>query len=254
MPPLLLAAALFAAPPPAGDAPAAGAGVAELSEGEKLSYALGVNVARGLLRDGLDPDAELFLAGLRDALTDRPLRLREEELAAALDAAAARVREAAAARAREAAEEASAAFLADFAAADGAGPLDGGGFVKKVTTGDGPTPAAGGRVRLHYSATVAGAADPFFTTRGGPPAAADVAAMLPGLRAVLPTMPAGSRWELALPAARAYGAAGGPGVPPHTALRLDVELLDVLPAAGPAPAGNDVPAGTGDPAGGADAP
>ena len=202
-----------------------------MNEGEKLSYALGVNVARGLLRDGLDPDAELFLAGLRDTLTDRPLRLGEEELAAALDAAAAKVRDAAAARQKAAVEAASAAFLEEFAAGGGVTAADGGVLIQKGTTGDGVTPAADSRVRLHYAATFAGADAPFFTTRGGPAPVAAVAAMLPGLRAVLPTMPAGSRWELALPASAAYGAAGGPGVPPHAALRLDVELLDVLPPA-----------------------
>ena len=230
MPPLLLAAALLQTAPPADAAPAAPP-AAPLGEGEKLSYALGVNVARGLLRDGLDPDAELFLAGLRDTLTDRPLRLDEDELAAALDAAAAKVRDAAANRRRAEAEAASAAFLENFAAGGGVTEADGGVLVRKTTTGEGPAPTAESRVRLHYAATVAGADAPFFTTRGGPAPVAAVAAMLPGLRAVLPTMPAGSRWELALPASAAYGERGGGGVPPHSALRLDVELLEVLPPA-----------------------
>ena len=236
MPSLLLAAALLQTAPPADPPPPpAGRGPEhqeELSEGETLSYALGVNVARGLLRDGLDPDAELFLAGLRDTLTDRPLRLGEEELAAALDAAAAKVRDAAAARQKAAVEAASAAFLEEFAAGGGVTAADGGVLIQKMERrARGSRPTADSRVRLHYAATFAGADAPFFTTRGGPAPVAAVAAMLPGLRAVLPTMPAGSRWELALPASAAYGAAGGPGVPPHAALRLDVELLDVLPPA-----------------------
>ena len=245
MPALLLAALAVAPAPPAGDAvaapaaDAAKAGAAALSEGEKLSYALGVNVGRGLLRDGLDPDPALFLAGLRDALTGAPSRLTDGELAAALDAAAARVREAARGRRgdRRAAAERSAKFLSRFAGGENVNAAGDGILVRRPTTGSGAKPAATDRVRLHYAATVGGEAEPFFTTRGGDPAEAPVAALLPGLRVLLPTMPVGSRWEIALPADAAYGEAGGPGVPPAAALLLDVELLAVLPpAADPAPA------------------
>ena len=236
VPALLLAAACFTPPadPAAGIGADAGAEKADLTEGQALSYALGVNVARGLLRDGLDPDAELFLAGLRDTLTDRPLRLGEDELAAALDAAAAKVRDAAAEREAARVAGASEVLLNDFAADDGVRTLPGGVLVKEVSAGSGAKPGAGDRVRLHYAVTVAGADVPFFSTRGGDPAVAAVADMLPGLRSALPTMPAGSRWRLAVPASAGYGEAGGPGVPPGAALLLDVELLGVLPPAGPA--------------------
>ena len=239
MPALLLAALALALPaaPPAEPAPAT-ATPAEMTDGQKLSYALGVNVARGLLRDGLDPDPALFLAGLRDTLTGAPPRMTDAELAAALDAAAAKVRAAAAESriaAGKAAAEASAEFLREFAAEDGARKLAGGVLARPIAAGDGPKPTPADRVRLHYAATVAGAGEPFFTTRGGDPAAVPVAALLPGLRTALPEMPVGSRWRVAVPADLAYGETGGPGVPPNAALLVEVELLGVLPPAATRP-------------------
>ena len=274
---LLLAAALPADPPPAAppaaggdgaqqEAPAGPAGLPEgLTEPQRLSYALGVNVGRSLLADGLDPDPGLFLQGLRDALTDAPVRLTEEELSALLGDAADRVRAAATqARADAAAERAAAsrAALDAFLKEPGVTPRATGEAVRFEVTGTGPRPGPEGRVRLHYTARVAGEDRPLFSTRGpdgaeeengegaAAPAEAPLAALLPGLRAVLPGVPAGSTVVIGLPADRAYGAAGGPGVPPGAALLVRVELLAVLPPAeDPAaeePTGPATPATPGD--------
>ena len=110
MPALLLAAlALPAAPPrdaptpaaPAAEPPAAAVLPDGLNERQRLSYALGVNLGRSLLADGLDPEPTLLIAGLSDTLADRPQRMTDEEVAALLAAAAEKVREAAATARRQ---------------------------------------------------------------------------------------------------------------------------------------------------------
>ncbi|NNJ26410.1 FKBP-type peptidyl-prolyl cis-trans isomerase N-terminal domain-containing protein [Alienimonas chondri] len=235
----LLAVLALSAPAPQDDRAAAGANepspvpVSKLSEPQKLSYALGVNIGRSLLADGLDPDPELFLDGLRDALTERPVQLSDEELSQLLADAAARVRKAVAKK-RSAA---SLAALDRFAEGDATTTRSTGELVRFETTGTGPKPSPKGRVRLHYAAGIAGEGTPFFTTRRTTsegeaveePIEVAVEELLPGLRTVLPEVPVGSTVTIGLPPDRAYGPAGGPAVPPNTALLVRVELLAVLP-------------------------
>ena len=244
---------------------------AAAADPNKLSYALGVNVGRSLLADGLDPDPERFLAGLRDALTGGELALSEEELAAQLAAAAERVRDAQqqVRDARRAADRRRAAAsreaLAAFARQRNVTARSTGEAVRTDAAGTGPKPPAKGRVRLHYTARLAGEEDAFFTTRGstdgsgpdsGTPIEIAVEELLPGLRTVLPGVPAGSTVTIGLPPDRAYGPGGGPRVPPDAALLVTVELLDVLPAPAtaadrlapptdpPTPAASTAPEGT----------
>ena len=236
-----------------GDPPAPDSVGEPATDPNRLSYALGVNVGRSLLADGLDPDPERFLAGLRDALTGGELKLSEEELAAQLAAAAERVRDAQrqARDARAAADRERAAesrqALAAFAQEENVTARSTGEAVRFETTGAGAKPPAKGRVRLHYTARLAGEEDPFFTTHAltdgatggstdgseldsGTPIEIAVEELLPGLRTVLPSVPAGSTVTIGLPPDRAYGPGGGPRVPPDAALLVTVELLDVLPA------------------------
>ncbi|QDT14305.1 FKBP-type peptidyl-prolyl cis-trans isomerase N-terminal domain-containing protein [Alienimonas californiensis] len=263
---VLLAVCLLSAPAPqGGGAPqAGGAGnaaapdappqsIERLPEPQQLSYALGVNIGRSLLADGLDPDPQLFLDGLRDSLTDQPTRLSDERIAALLSAAAEKVRRAEAAAAQKRAA-ASRAALEAFLKKDGVEQRSTGEGVQFEKTGDGPKPEPDSVLLLHYESAIAGDAEPFFTTRQPQdfgrkakevrPATIALKELLPGLRAVLLDVPAGSKVTIGLPPDRAYGPAGGPGVPPNAALIVTVELLEVLPAQ--AEAGEDNEAGSGD--------
>ena len=188
-----------------------------LNERERLSYALGVNLGRSLLADGLDPEPTLLIAGLSDTLADRPQRMTDEEVAALLAAAAEKVREAAAI-ARQKDDERRAAVsrheFEKFVQGEGAARFAPGVWAKVTEPGDGPKPAADGRVTLHYTASVAGEPErPIFTTAGRDPVTVPVASLLPGLKAVLPTLPVGTAATLALAPAAAYGPAGGPRRP-----------------------------------------
>ncbi|MEM9701122.1 MAG: FKBP-type peptidyl-prolyl cis-trans isomerase N-terminal domain-containing protein [Planctomycetota bacterium] len=241
---LVALAAMAPSDPPADAPPQAEPAERQLTEPQKLSYALGVNVGRSLLADGLDPDPAFFLDGLRDALTKRPIRLSDEELAALLESAAERVRT----KTKQAAEEAlkkratdSRAALARFVKGENVTVRSTGEAVLFETKGEGTKPSADARVRLHYAAWVAGEPTPFFTTRtvdeAGRPQDRSVEVglenLMPGLRAVLRDVPIGSVVTVGLPPDRAYGPAGGPGVPPNAALLVKIELLAELPPADP---------------------
>jgi FKBP-type peptidyl-prolyl cis-trans isomerase FklB len=59
---------------------------------------------------------------------------------------------------------------------------------------------------------------------------AKTGSFFPGLNDALPLMTEGSRWQLYIPAAMAYGDKGTPLIPPHSALVIEVELVKVKPA------------------------
>jgi FKBP-type peptidyl-prolyl cis-trans isomerase FklB len=51
---------------------------------------------------------------------------------------------------------------------------------------------------------------------------------MPGWREALQLMPAGSRWEIVVPASLAYGERGaGRVIGPNQALKFDLEVLEV---------------------------
>jgi peptidylprolyl isomerase len=52
-------------------------------------------------------------------------------------------------------------------------------------------------------------------------------APIPGLKAVLPMMPMGSRWELFLPAEQAYGNTPRSPIGPGQAVVFDVKVVEV---------------------------
>lgn len=67
------------------------------------------------------------------------------------------------------------------------------------------------------------------TYKTGKPFAATVMSFFPGLNEALPMMPQGSKWQLYVPAALAYGEKGNGLIPANTALVLEVELMEVKP-------------------------
>jgi FKBP-type peptidyl-prolyl cis-trans isomerase FklB len=58
---------------------------------------------------------------------------------------------------------------------------------------------------------------------------AKTSSFFPGLNDALPLMTEGSRWQLYIPAAMAYGDKGTTLIPPHSALVIEAELVKVKP-------------------------
>ncbi len=198
---------------------------------DKLSYAVGVQVARNLKQQGLELNADVFIRGLREALAGGTLRLTEEEMQTVLTAFQDEL-ERKQADARKAAAEKNAkdgaAFLAANKAKPGVVTLPSGLQYKVLKTGEGRKPVASERVECHYRGALLNGTEFDSSSRRGEPAVFGVSAVMPGWTEALQLMPVGSKWQLFVPADLAYGARGfPPQIGPNATLVFEIELLAI---------------------------
>jgi FKBP-type peptidyl-prolyl cis-trans isomerase FklB len=99
---------------------------------------------------------------------------------------------------------------------------------KIVTQGTGAKPTLNDTVTVHYAGTLIDGTEFDSSYKRNEPATFPVAGVIPGWTEALQLMPAGSTWELYIPANLAYGIQGAPPViGPNQVLVFKVQLLDV---------------------------
>jgi UDP-GlcNAc:undecaprenyl-phosphate/decaprenyl-phosphate GlcNAc-1-phosphate transferase len=227
----------------------AGEESAPKTEQEKLSYGMGVGMARTLKRQGVEVDTDLVVRGLRDGLSGQKLLLSDDELRQAMSAfqaelkqkqaQAAKMAKAQPAKAAAEAKQQEEVFLAENAKKEGVVTLPSGLQYKVLRAGHGRKPTDGDHVVCHYRGTFVDGTEFDSSYKRGRPTTFDLARMIPGWREAVKLMPAGSKWQLFIPAKLAYGERGmrgrkrKPGViGPNATLIYETELLDVQSGSG----------------------
>lgn len=221
---------------------AAGAGAEETpvldTPEERASYAIGVDTARNIRMGEIAVDLDLVIRGLTDEMSGRKLLLGDMDLQAARAATQHEIMRKQAAKKQQteqgrktSAEErknAGESFLAENAKKDGVATLSSGLQYRVLKAGDGRKPADSDSVECNYrGALVDGTVFDSSHSRGKP-ATFRVSGVIPGLREALKLMPAGSKWQLFVPSALAYGERGsGRVIGPNEALVFEIELLAV---------------------------
>jgi FKBP-type peptidyl-prolyl cis-trans isomerase FklB len=120
------------------------------------------------------------------------------------------------------------AFLATNAERAGVVVLPSGLQYEVLEQGNGASPEAGDKVRVHYrSTTIDGTAFHDSRERGDEPETLHVSGVIRGLSEALQLMREGGRWKLFIPADLAYGRRGP--VADRTVI-LEVELISIEPA------------------------
>ena len=198
---------------------------------ERLSYMLGYRIGFSLHGQGMqDIDPAVLAAAIEDALNQRDPRLTAEEMQAAeaeyrAGLASAQAREA------EANLAAGQAFLASNAENEGVVEMPGGLQYRILRAGEGPKPAADDQVVVHYRGRLLDGTEFDSSYRRGEPAEFMVGGVIRGWQEALQAMPKGSRWEVWIPAALAYGERGAGGaIGPNQTLHFEIELIEVKPA------------------------
>lgn len=200
---------------------------------DKQSYAIGMNIGKGLHRDSVDVDPNILAQGLKDALAGGKTQMTDDEAKAALTALQTDVTKRQQEQmqvAGEANEKAGDAFLEANKTKEGVVTLPSGLQYKILTQGTGPKPAAADTVVCNYRGTLVDGTEFDSSYKRGQPTTFAVGQVIPGWTEALQLMPVGSKWQLFIPSKLAYGAHGpAPVIGPNSTLIFEVELVSIQP-------------------------
>lgn len=212
----------------------AAAPLAMTTQKQKASYAIGVNIGKGLHRDGVDVDPALIRRGIQDGIAGGKLALTDDEMKAALTVLTTDLKkkaDAETAAVGEANKKEGDAFLAANKSKDGVQTLPDGLQYKVLTAGNGPKPTANDTVVCNYKGTLINGTEFDSSYKRGQPAKFPVGQVIKGWTEVLQLMPMGSKWEVYIPSDLAYGPQGpgrGP-IGPNQTLIFEIELVSIQP-------------------------
>ncbi len=204
---------------------------------DKTSYAIGMNVGKGLHRDSVDIDPAILLRGLKDALAGGKTLLTDQEAQATLTALQNDLRKKQQELRQQATEtnkKEGEAFLTANKTKDGVVALPSGLQYKILQEGTGPKPAATDSVVCNYRGTLLDGKEFDSSYKRGQPATFPVNGVIKGWTEALQLMPMGSKWQLFVPSELAYGDRGaGADIKPGATLIFEVELVSIQPKAQP---------------------
>ncbi|RJR43936.1 MAG: FKBP-type peptidyl-prolyl cis-trans isomerase [Deltaproteobacteria bacterium] len=205
--------------------------VAIKSEKDKVSYGIGVSVAKNFKKQGIEVDVNLMAKGLKDEFSGAKLLVSDEEMNKALTAYQTELRKKAMEAKKTSAEnnkKEGEAFLAENKKKEGVVTLPSGLQYKILKAGEGKKPKPEDMVEVHYRGTLINGTEFDSSHKAGKPIIFKVTGVIPGWTEALKLMPAGSKWQLFIPSNLAYGERGsGAVIGPNATLIFEVELLAI---------------------------
>lgn len=215
---------------------------------ENMSYAIGTDIGRNLKRGEVELDMDVLAKAMKAAMAGEPSKLTDQQIREAIGSyrqEALAKREAERRKMVDKNEKEGATFLAENKNKPGVKTLEvkapNGKMeemqYKVLTEGTGATPNTNDTVSVIYRGTlIDGKEFDGSDKHGGKPSTFPVNRVIPGWTAALEHMKVGSKWELFIPAALAYGERGfGPNVQPGATLIFSVELVSSESPKPPAP-------------------
>lgn len=216
---------------PAAKSPAAAAPPLT-TDRDKESYALGMNIGKGLKAQSVDVDTAILARAIKDMLSGATPALTDDEATDALK----KLQTDTHARQIKQGQD----FLAANKSKEGVVTLPDGLQYKILSEGTGPKPTATDTVVCQYRGTLIDGTEFDSSYKRGQPATFPVNRVIKGWTEALQLMPVGSKWQLFIPPDLAYGERGAPGSPigPNATLIFEIELMSIrppIPAPAPAP-------------------
>lgn len=190
-----------------------------------------MSVASSFYQQGIRvKNVDDFIAGLRDMLTGAKPAMSLEEAGNALEEFYKELEDEAAERnaaAGAAAKEEGEKFLASMAKDPEVKMTKSGLMYKVVKEGTGRKPKATDKVYCHYEGTFPNGQVFDSSYKRGEPIEFGLNQVIKGWTEGLQLMSEGAKYELYLPYHLAYGETGTGGIPPYSALKFVVELIEV---------------------------
>lgn len=213
---------------------------ANLTEKQKLSYALGIRFGSDMKHESLDVDPDMFVQGITDVFSGSKTLLTAEEIHGILtdlqadlkrnQASREAERVIAAARLAEKNKKDGNAFQAENKAKEGVMTLESGLQYEILKVGAGRKPKPTDTVVVHYRGTFVDGAEFDDSYKRGEPVTSPLTRAIAGWKEALQLMPVGSKWRIVVPPALGYGAKGQAAnkIGPNATLVFEVELLRIV--------------------------
>ena len=231
---LAAAMAVFAAGSGAALAQTAAAPApAAASDKTTLSYAIGYDMARDLAERKVDLDLATLIRGINEGYAKKPPTMPGDKLAAALSSFQKRMAEQERANFEKVAREnktKSDAFLSANRAKPGVIVLPSGVQYRVIEPGTGAKPTTASTVQVHLRGSISTGQEfaNTYSTANAQPASFKVSEFpLAGVKEAILMMPSGSRWEVYIPADKAYGNDPRSPIGPAQAIVFDIKLVSV---------------------------
>jgi peptidylprolyl isomerase len=196
-----------------------------------LSYAIGYDMARDLAERNVDLDLATLIRGINEGYAKKQPTMPGDKLAAALSAFQKKMAEQERANFEKLARDNKAksdAFLAANRSKPGVTVLPSGVQYRVIEPGSGPKPTANSTVPVHLRGSISTGQEfaNTYSTANAQPASFKVSEFpLAGVKEAIQMMPVGSRWEVYIPADKAYGNDPRSPIGPAQAIVFDVKLI-----------------------------
>lgn len=192
------------------------------SQTDSVQYTLGAYIGQYLTANNLAiTNATLFLRGMNDVLTNKPLLVNADSIPLRMNEYMTRMT-------RERNQLLESQLFEKIKGQPGVGMLPNGVCYMIAKPGNGPKPQAADSVQVHVKGYLPAGTVFEDTYARNTPLRTTPANLIAGMREALQIMPSGSVWRIFIPSVHAYGERGVQGViPPFSAVVFDVELLRV---------------------------
>jgi FKBP-type peptidyl-prolyl cis-trans isomerase FklB len=216
-------------------APAAEDAATFKDDQEKASYAVGMYFGNMIKRSNMDVDMNVVVGAMKDAIAGKEMRLNDQQAQETLRA----YQQEAKRKVAEKNKKEGAAFLETNSTKPGVKTLNVAISetnkiqmqYKVITEGTGPIPGSNDTVTVKYRGTLINGKEFDNSEKRGQPGKFRVNGVVRGWTEALQRMKVGSKWELFVPSALAYGDMGNANIEPGSTLIFEVELLGTEPPA-----------------------
>ena len=188
------------------------------------SYALGMTLGASFIADGIVPNLNEFLLGMRDSMSGNSTRFDEFEAYMIFQTAYQAMMESKEVEAMQEGIE----FLAENSKKPGIVITPSGLQYEVITEASGPKPDATDTVRVHYRGTLTDGTVFDSSYDRGNPIEFPLNGVIPGWTEGVQLMSVGSKYKFYIPQELGYGPGGAGPIPPYSVLIFEVELLDIL--------------------------
>ncbi|MCX6226421.1 MAG: FKBP-type peptidyl-prolyl cis-trans isomerase [Bacteroidia bacterium] len=195
---------------------------------DTASYALGVNIASSVKKNGMDEiNLQAFAKAFQDVYANEKPLITEEASGPILQAYFGNLMEKKAASSLSEGQT----WLAENGKKTGVTTTPSGLQYEVMRQGTGPKPTATSTVKVHYHGTTIDGKVFDSSVERGTPVEFLLSNVIPGWTEGVQLMPVGSKFKFYIPGNLAYGARPpqGSGIAPNATLIFEVELLEILP-------------------------